>query len=647
MLRRRSLKLVTEIEVNRQLLIWDILVIRKLDTSYPGLTGFEIKNIYEHALAICGNYLRRDPVKFNRAMICKDEILKLLDGDNPLKNIEPNIIVKIEETLKNKNIIESNVYWLQHKKLTEIYVPEPVKRYPLSVATKVVNDVSIVDFEYMAFGNHIIYRLFDDTSFVDYFYQNAIHSAGIVDAKYDISKDPRWQLRLCFLLKNTNFTNEIAIDAFYKNVVKYDNVFYDTSYVPKFNVRDLKRYQYTESFIKKTYNGSSLGFYDIKDDEISEAFIEPLCVNKLSTIMSTECTDGGKKKNNHKTATELLEYRNDLNVRVTDRVPLPYLRIFITFPFKDGHVVDRRTGEITFIEKAVYNKYTNHALVEYLRSMYNTSNFEGVIYECSKAFTVDELLSFVAYTDELDLQGMGLISIRAMVGDNLRLSNDIVVRLPYANEVCAWLKNYCMQNKCVVSNIDKLIRKTDLYLLLPRQPKYDSIVTKSLTCEYVQLIRDIVQTARSRYDCAFLCSGYTILQTLYILIYNELKTDAEIYIFLTIAIQDCGLITFREYRSTLHPKWPTHEKLTVNELYTKHEPNVRTMDLKTVMSQNSPDRKMNAISVSDYVYRPTRETLDDFEFCDADLRTLVNTGTSQLTEEQIISSLVVFLSKKK
>jgi len=118
----------------------------------------------------------------------------------------------------------------------------------------------------------------------------------------------------------------------------------------------------------------------------------------------------------------------------------------------------------------------------------------------------------------------------------------------------------------------------------------------------VQPIRDIVRTARSRYECAFLCSGYTIFQTLYILIYAELKTDAEIYIFLTIAIQDCGLITFREYRSTLQPKWPMHDKQNANELYKKHEPNVRTMDMKTVMSQNCPDRPVTAISVSDSLY---------------------------------------------
>lgn len=118
----------------------------------------------------------------------------------------------------------------------------------------------------------------------------------------------------------------------------------------------------------------------------------------------------------------------------------------------------------------------------------------------------------------------------------------------------------------------------------------------------MQPIRDIVRTARSRYECAFLCSGYTIFQTLYILIYAELKTDAEIYIFLTIAIQDCGLITFREYRSTLQPKWPMHDKQNANELYKKHEPNVRTMDMKTVMSQNCPDRPVTAISVSDSLY---------------------------------------------
>ncbi|KAE9522033.1 hypothetical protein AGLY_017553 [Aphis glycines] len=698
MLRPRSTPIVTEVETNRQLLIWDALFLRKLETSYQGLSGFDVQHVYERSMAVCSRFLHRDPVLLNTALANKSQILKLLNHPtDQLKTPAAVVLSEIENILKESTAPESDTYWVQQKKLKITRTPVYGKPYPLPVNTKTINDVSVFEFEDMAFNNRTVKRLCENTSFATYFYHNALHAFG-GDADGGHADDRPWQMRLASLIEHTDFSERATVDAFYDNKIVHNSNTYDTSFVPKFNVRDLNNDDDDDddddghraaavtnaAGTDQARSGGGVGgsgdLSGLRCDTDrasghARRFIEPVCVNKKCTgYYPTTTTTGGD--DSRKTDTQLLEYRNGLNVRTTDRVPLECLRLFLTFPFKDGHVVDQRSGKIHFMDNVVVRRRrprgsVNHALPEHLRSASTAvavENFNEIIYEFSVTFTFDELLSCIAYTDDLDVQGMGLIVMRAMVGDTVAVSTNLSVRLPYANEVQRWLKNSHRTRTYSRTTPRDDDSPTDdgtgvvqrsVRLLFPHRPKpHATDVTRSLAADYVRLVRDITRAARSRFDCAILCSGYTILETLYAAVYAELKTDAEVYVFLTIVVQDCcGLrVAYREYRSTLHPSWPISNKLSADELYKKHPHNVRQMVAaddnnnltRPPLNTGGLVRPVDTLSVfgDGNTAVPTRETLNNYEYCDPSLRSLVETGTVQLTADQIVGWLVVTLSKK-
>lgn len=710
MLAPRVTPLLSAVEKNRQLVIYDTIYNKKLHYKYDILDPFDVKRLYDYTVALYNEYFDIDSKLLNDMLNKRKQVSKILLKynyvksltilDNDIKNndIYNNdeiimlrelrkiiIIPHISQTHKaldvrqsSSEIIENhrsleqqqqqhhddngnvtkdaavanktNAQLMRGLQLSKLHIPKiPVNAicsYKLKVPTKIISDsVSLYNFETMAFDNRTAFSLYPDCLFSTYFYQNAMYSLNIATPSA-LKNDNRWQAKLANLLHHTKFSEYVALEAFYVNYIEINGIVYDTSFVPKYKVRDLKRraYRLDRSSLLKYINKNNNktlesinGTFDKHTDAISEEYIQNdgVCSSKSCEYVKYISDE------------DMFIYRDQINIKSIQIIPQRYLKIFSIFPFKDGHYVDS-SGKI----HAVYfNKpapvQTVTSLVATLRQIYRAENMEAAIYECATLYKFKQLLSFVAYNDNLDLQGIGLIVLRAMCGNYIEIGDSgRLLRLPYANEVLAWLKHYCSGDKCVNYNYDK---NSINVILFPKEPDPHKSITQALLTDSYALIKTIARTARSELDCSFICSRYSIQPVIYSLLYNKLTSHVETYVFLTIAIQKTNLNSYREYRKKLKPKWIGD--LSHDELFNSYPSSVNThgpdAGVETLIKRGLVRILKPTDPFCDVLPKNlTRDTLDNYEFTDERLRELIQNGSTRLTEFEIICLLAFKLTRK-
>lgn len=666
MLSLRHTPLLSAIEKNRQLVVYDTIYHKKLHYQYDVLDPFDIKRLNDYTVAIYNEYFDVDYKLLNNMLDEENRVFQILSKYNYVKTETPT-----NNNVKNDsyNIDEINVLQELRKiimqinknpKLEEKYddnvvVNRPIRRlqlskpriprmpvnsvcnYKLKIPTKTISDdISLYNFETMAFGNRTAFSLYPDCLFSTYFYQNTLYSLNVPNGD-SLKNDNRWQAKLASLLYHTNFSEYVALEAFYVNTVTANGIVYDTSFVPKYKVKDLKRRAYRLNLFNWQNDQSNKGTFEENTDTVSDEYIQKneICSNKSCEYVKYIDSD------------TMFAYRDRLDVRKEQFVPKRYLKIFSIFPFKDGHYVDT-DGKI----HAVYfdkpeSMQTVTSLVGTLRQIYRAKNTESAIYECADMYKFKQLLSFVLYNNNLDLQGMCLIVLRAMCGNYIRIENSIL-QLPYANEVFAWLKRYCSGNKCVNYSQNK---NTVNIILFPKEPNTRIDVTQALITDSYTLIKNIARTAKSELDCSFICSRYSIAPVIYSSLYDKLTTHAEIYVFLTIAIQKTNLNAYREHREKLKPEWIAD--LSHDSLFASSPSSTNTRDFpyasfdKLVERERVQTIKPTDLNCDIVAIRGMRETLDKYEFTDRRLRELIQTGITRLTNFEILSLLTIKLAANR
>lgn len=364
----------TNDELIRQTEVTDVVLYGKKPTTF----------IMKKAAAIYGH---RNINIIGRAKIIQslDHILTFIATDDDLKN-EKNQ-ERIRNYLKSVNI-EIGTPILLPKKLSIFTLqPEPIPPFNTILDTTEVSLVNIGEFEYLCFKNQIRFRYLKDSSFASYLYQNLLNYLN-ASSSDELIGNEMWQAQLALFIERTDFNEYAAMQAFYDNEVSYRGIIYDTSFVPKYDVKNL----------------------DPQDP------INP------------------KTSDNR-----MINYYYSLNERREHLVPINMIGIFLTFPFKNGHYI-RPTGEIIHLKLKTYNTLQSSRItISNLCDMYD---IESAIESAARSIPLDDAIYHAVYSKNLKEQSIALLILRRLVGDVLTIGEERIT-IPSEINVLSWSKKAC------------------------------------------------------------------------------------------------------------------------------------------------------------------------------------------------------------
>lgn len=407
-------------------------------------------------------------------------VAKILNNFDLFSKINENLTIEEKQQynniLKNIDIKTLKEFFIPHRSLSIAKKSKDLtiiqsKSYDLSDVPK----TNLFQFEKLVFDNKVIYPLSLADNFSDYIYSNLLHSLESTQ-----KKEKSWQTKFLEMIQKWGKCKLILIkDAFEKDSITFNGNKYDVSFVPKFNLNLLIPYE--KVFIES-------------DDEIAQ--------NK--------------------------EYRNNLDVKHTKIINRKYLDIFVIFPFKDQHFVSN-DGKIYFIEKVITQ---NDDLISKINQICVCIEFEQLLRESIHSISFDELISFVLTENSLKLQGIGLLLLREMCGDNLML-NDHIIKLPYLFDILKYTSFPCSKTQ----------------ILLYKNP--NEHLSDSLFESCIKLIKDITYSSSTAFDVSLLSSDFFIPASYIEKIFCFLKNNEEKYVFLTLVLQRYNNFNFSQYRNNL------------------------------------------------------------------------------------------------
>lgn len=254
------------------------------------------------------------------------------------------------------------------------------------------SSVNLLDFEQKVFNNKVQYRYLNDSNFATYVFNNILYSLGAQSVD-ELEQHDSWQAKLAILIPHMEFDELSVKDAFQNDRVVYNSKFYDTSFVPKYDVNSL----------------------------VPQPNVNDTTTNDL----------------------DLINYHNNLNVKETSSVPMEKMAIFLVFPFKDGHLV-QPNGKIVFLDYAIPVKRRSVELL--LGNLCNTYNVEATIDDYARLIRLDEVKHHAIYAKSLNEQALALMIIKRLVGSHLRVGSHLV---NIASEVTllSWTEHYCSKVK--------------------------------------------------------------------------------------------------------------------------------------------------------------------------------------------------------
>lgn len=326
------------------------------------------------------------------------EILEFVRDDGDL--LEVGVRTRIANLIKNTKLTDDDHVWLPIK--LPVYVSptalsnavtEP-QRVVANIHLSRISRVSLADFEAFAFNSRILYKYYKNTSFASYLFQNLVYSQKLIESTqlntlYADESQP-WQVRLASLLFITNVREQVANDAFYADEVIYENVAYDTSYVPNYDVQA----------------------------------IQPL--GKIVPFASEQ---------------DMINYYYSFDPSTTKEVPSSYMSIFMSFPFKNGYHV-RPDGSIIF---ANLPRITRYSITNEFTRICGISDIEAAIENVARRVTLTDALSYAAYAKTLTAQGIALMVARRIARSDTILLPTISAQLRLSGEftMLSWMTFSC------------------------------------------------------------------------------------------------------------------------------------------------------------------------------------------------------------
>lgn len=292
----------------------------------------------------------------------------------------------ILQLVENTKFQIGDKFQLSFKSKIPTWFPEPNKQSIIQWSVLPSINVSLADFQQLLFNNKIIQPYYKNINFVDYIVTNLKYFLDIQEIE-EITDNLLDQAKLLLFIDKTDYNEYTLIRAFYDNTLTYNNVIFDTSFVPKYPVLELKHQ------------------------------FEPIINN-----------DYAKE----------IEYWNSIDLSTIQSIPLEYLAIFMVFPFKNGFYV-QPDGKIMKIPVKLQNRMS---LINTLDSICSINDLEAILDETSKFYSIEEVLNWTLYEKSLRNVGLGILLLRRYYGNILTI-NPFKIALPTEYNVLSWLSLQC------------------------------------------------------------------------------------------------------------------------------------------------------------------------------------------------------------
>lgn len=362
-------------ELNRQLILLKLMSGERVPSTIFEFIGSALlrdKNI--------------DPIIHLKVDKNMNSIMNMVQDTNDLRSkaVRNNITLNIAST----NVDIGDVLHLPVKPPIFAITPEPLKTISFDLETSVIsNDVSVYEFENVMFDGKIAFQYLQGTDFAAYLYQNLLHCLGAKSVE-QLTGNLDWRARLASLLVVTNLNSLVAVTVFYSDTVSYEGDTYDTSFVPKYDVKNLVPLE--EPHGRKS-DEASINFYDSFNPS-----------------------------------------------KFVGRVPTEYLGLFAVFPFKDGFYV-QPNGEVIFMNVYPTNK---RSVRVYIENLCSHSNLQQAVHDAVRKMSYEDAVSYALYASSLKTQGMALMILRHMIGQVLYIE-PYSIPLPDEYTLLTWTRYDC------------------------------------------------------------------------------------------------------------------------------------------------------------------------------------------------------------
>lgn len=337
-----------------------------------------------------------NPILKCKVAIALDTILKFVESDNDFENVK--IINRIRNHLETINIETGSTLTMVRKLPILSVQPIVPIEYVNVLETEISTVVNIADFEYTMFNGKVKYRYMRETSFATYMYQNIMYFLNTYDVNALEGIDT-WLARYAVLLNRTKFSDYVAKKAFYQDIVYFHGVGYDTSFVPKYDVNNLR-----------------------PQDPI------PCSITDESQI----------------------DYYYKLNVLRTDQVPIDKIGIFLTFPFKDGHFI-KPNGRIRYLGLD-NRKRALKSVRLMIKNICSVNDIEAALDSAARGMQLDDIIYRAVYSRNLKEQAVALMIIRRIVGNYARVGK-YIIQIPNEMTLLSWTKLSCRKNSIILPPI--------------------------------------------------------------------------------------------------------------------------------------------------------------------------------------------------
>lgn len=570
--------------------IWDVITTYRKNVTMS--TKVELK------AAAIWNHIAINP--FIRAKITKHInhiINNIIHSDLDLT--KPEKLSEIVELLRSTEIEPNDVILLNNN---EVIIPNQYIFAPKLHTTYEVEQINddfstIHKFELMLFGGFAKHPYTTDMSFSTYLLKNILHklnASSITQLKFNNDV----LAKIAILVALEFGYDDIATKLAFKfQIVKYKDVEYNTSFIPK--------------------------FYDV--DKIRPSSV-------IGGVI-----DNDDLKFTHKLINDQrngLQYYNDMDPKTLPFVPKSNLRIFKIFPFKAGHYINPETGNVMFLNKKPLNpNHLLNRLISYVPC--NEKIIQQWAADFAEIFTLSELISFTVNSSDIKTQAFGLLALRIKYGIYIKIDTpNLIITLRNAHDILSWLHLQCYDTASNVTHGDDMV-------LLPHSQKSPTFSKPY----YEELIRDIAASAITKLNATLICSSYTIPEVYLYDVHKNLNSDAEKYVFLTLLCQKYPRLLYMSVRDDkLNPIFGS-ENINVLE---KYEPNLQTSKIynEDTTQKDLENYKIDILRPFDLgtVTCPIYKCLDQYEFTNSKLNELVMTGDTTLNEEELISFITLMVS---
>lgn len=315
-----------------------------------------------------------------------EQIQAIIGPDNTDENSIFSKRREILNAIADTKFQIGDVFQLSYKPKIQALYPEPNKQNFVQWSVLPNTKVSLVDFEHMLFNSKVIIRYYENVKFIDYIVGNLKYYLD-VDNVEETRDNALMQAKLLQFIDKTGYNEFSLTKAFYENRIAYDGVIYDTQFVPKYPVLDLK--------------------------------------HQLTPLITTNNTDE-------------IDYWHSIDLSTIAKVPLQYLSIFMAFPFKNGFYV-QPNGSII---KIPLKPKKRTSLINTLGSICSVDDLAAVLDQTSQLYAVEDVLHWTIYEKTLRNVGLGILLLRRYYGNILSI-NPYKIALATEHNILSWLSFQC------------------------------------------------------------------------------------------------------------------------------------------------------------------------------------------------------------